>query len=88
MQIDNLDDGSDDLQLKLMELEEQRRQFDIKAKQTNLKLENAKEQMKNTLDFNKQKLEQDRLFNERKLGQDKLLKEKQINVQKLAKKSK
>ena len=86
MQINNLDDGSDDLQLRLMELEEQKRQFDIKSKQTEFKLENAKKQMEDNLNFNKSKLEQDKLFNERKLAQDKLLKEKQINVQKLSKK--
>lgn len=76
MQIDNMDDGSDELQLRLAELEEQKRQFDIKAKQTDQKLSDAK--LNNEANLR---------FNERKLNQDKLLKEKQINVQKMAKKA-
>jgi len=75
MQIDNMDDGSDELQLRLAELEEQKRQFDIKSKQTDQKLSNAK--LNNEANLR---------FNERKLNQDKLLKEKQINVQKMTKK--
>lgn len=76
MQIDNLDDGSDELQLRLAELEEQKRQFDIKAKQTDQKLSDTK--LNNEANLR---------FNERKLNQDKLLKEKQINVQKMTKRA-
>lgn len=74
MQIDNMDDGSDELQLRLAELEEQKRQFDIKSKQADQKLSDAR--LNNEANLR---------FNERKLNQDKLLKEKQINVQKMAK---
>lgn len=76
MQIDNMDDGSDELQLRLAELEEQKRQFDIKSKQTDRKLDDTK--LNNEANLR---------FNERKLNQDKLLKEKQINVQKMTKKA-
>jgi hypothetical protein len=76
MQIDSADDGSGDLALKMAQLEEQKRQFDIKAKQTDQK----------QVDANKNN-EQNLRFNERKLNQDKMLKEKQINVQKMQKRS-
>lgn len=76
MQIDNMDDGSDELQLRLAELEEQKRQFDIKSKQTDRKLDDTK--LNNEANLR---------FNERKLNQDKLLKEKQINVQKMTKRA-
>ncbi len=76
MQINNMDDGSDELQLRLAELEEQKRQFDIKAKQTDQKLSDTR--LNN---------EQNLKFNERKLNQDKTLKEKQISVQKMAKRA-
>lgn len=76
MQLEYADDGSDELQLRLIELEEQKRQFDEKAKQANQKLEITKSNNEANL-----------RFNERKLNQDKLLKEKQINVQKMQKRA-
>lgn len=76
LQLEYADDGSDEIQLRLAELEEQKRQFDIKSKQADRKLDDAK--LNN---------EQNLRFNERKLNQDKTLKEKAINVQKMAKKT-
>lgn len=76
MQIDSADDGSSELALKMAQLDEQKRQFDIKAKQTDQK----------QADTNKNN-EQNLQFNERKLAQDKMLKEKQISVQKMQKRS-
>lgn len=76
MQIEGADDGGGDLAVRIAQLEEQKRQFDIKAKQTDDKL-------KDTRINNEQNLR----FNERKLNQDKILKEKQINVQRMQKRS-
>lgn len=76
MQIDGSDDGGEEMQLRLAELDEQKRQFDIKARQTDQKLSDAK--LNN---------EQNLRFNERKLNQDRVLKEKQIGVQRMAKKT-
>lgn len=76
MQIEGADDGGGDLAVRIAQLEEQKRQFDIKAKQTDDKL-------KDTRINNEQNLR----FNEKKLSQDKMLKEKQINVQRMQKRS-
>lgn len=76
LQLEYADDGSDEIQLRLAELEEQKRQFDIKSKQTDRKLDDTR--LNN---------EQNLRFNERKLNQDKTLKEKAINVQRMAKKT-
>lgn len=76
MQINSMDDGAEEMQLRVAELEEQKRQFDEKARQANQKLE-----------ITKTNNEQNLRFNEKKLSQDKMLKEKQINVQKMQKRS-
>lgn len=76
MQIEGADDGGGDLAVRIAQLEEQKRQFDIKAKQTDDKL-------KDTRINNEQNLR----FNEKKLSQDKMLKEKQINVQRMQKRN-
>ena len=76
MQIEGADDGGGDLAVRIAQLEEQKRQFDIKAKQTDDKL-------KDTRINNEQNLR----FNEKKLSQDKMLKEKQISVQRMQKRS-
>lgn len=76
MQIEGADDGGGDLAVRIAQLEEQKRQFDIKAKQTDDKL--ADTRLNN---------EQNLRFNEKKLNQDKILKEKQISVQKMQKRS-
>ena len=76
MQIEGADDGGGDLAVRIAQLEEQKRQFDIKAKQTDDKL-------KDTRINNEQNLR----FNEKKLSQDKMLKEKQISVQRMQKRN-
>lgn len=74
MQIDSADDGSADLIMRQQEFEEQKRQFDIKAKQADRKLADAKLAQEATMRFNRDKMAQDRT-----------LKEKQINVQRINK---
>ena len=76
MQIEGADDGGGDLAVRIAQLEEQKRQFDIKAKQTDDKL-------KDTRINNEQNIR----FNEKKLSQDKMLKEKQISVQRIQKRN-
>lgn len=71
MQMDNLDDNSEEMGLKMAEFEESKRQFDIKSKQADQKLQQTKESTESQLRFNREKLNIDRL-----------LKEKQINATK------
>lgn len=68
MQMDNIEDNSEEMKLKMAEFEESKRQFDIKSKQADQKLQDTKANMESQLRFNREKLNIDKSLKERQIA--------------------